>query len=307
MRHSSASSIVSIDQGYISASPGTGEMGPSVFSPPSHYHHRSFFPFHNSNYSLATRGSSSFHAPSTSPLPEIPDDNQSSSNFTISSASTNASPASPVIDEFVPPALSLEPEMKKNAALRSADFNNYSRQRKQAAGQQNRNEVQAMSAYIDSLMHRDKANDSSAIPTSPVQSYAGVLQQRRHNSESGGQMQVEQAFTKLSLDPTDFSLNDRLTSNSANFSSVPFNTPTVSANFLEEYQRRNAVSGSWANAVNARFGDSFETRNPGTNARVLLALRQKEQKEMESREQLLVNVMNAEERKAQVRRFFSKE
>uniref|UniRef100_H2YMT3 Headcase N-terminal domain-containing protein n=1 Tax=Ciona savignyi TaxID=51511 RepID=H2YMT3_CIOSA len=43
MRHSSASSSVSVDQGYISESPGTGEA-PYVFSPPSTRMH---FSFHN--------------------------------------------------------------------------------------------------------------------------------------------------------------------------------------------------------------------------------------------------------------------
>ncbi|XP_078492568.1 headcase protein homolog [Ciona intestinalis] len=61
IRHSSTGS--GIDQGYISASPGTGEGG-NVFSPPINRMHFSF------NQSRA----SNFHAPSTSPLPEIPDD-----------------------------------------------------------------------------------------------------------------------------------------------------------------------------------------------------------------------------------------
>uniref|UniRef100_H2YMT2 Uncharacterized protein n=1 Tax=Ciona savignyi TaxID=51511 RepID=H2YMT2_CIOSA len=67
MRHSSASSSVSVDQGYISESPGTGEA-PYVFSPPSTRMH---FSFHNVGQPRPSNGFG-LHAPSTSPLPESP-------------------------------------------------------------------------------------------------------------------------------------------------------------------------------------------------------------------------------------------
>ena len=293
MRHSSASSSVSVDQGYISASPGATEVGPSVFSPPTHHHHRPFFSFHNAN-GVGNRGPNSFHAPSTSPLPEIPDDNTSvAPQFTPSPNSSNTSPISPVGVIFTPP---MSPAYEGSKLANQSNPRQYDPIRSSSVEdrQASENDIQAMSAYIDGLL-RNK-NDLSNLQ----QGYVGPLSLDSDPSNPAQKFQAEEALLRMQTEALNLGWKER----SGNFPSVHSNSPTVSGNFLDECRRRNAMSSSWSNGMVPRVDDltSVEHRNPGMNAQVLLALRQKEQMELERRDvsKFLMNCMSAEEAKAQV-------
>ena len=307
MRHSSASSSVSVDQGYISASPGTTEAGSSVFSPPSH-HHRPIFSFHTAN-GHSNRVSASFHAPSTSPLPEVPDDSAPSPQFTSSPNSSETSPVLPLGSVFTPP-LSPESEFNKLAsparacALTSPGLNQYNHLQR-LPDERQQNDVQAMSTYIETLL-QNRANNSAVIPV-PPRNLASQQSQISHNLDIDSRpfaqtMQVEQALAQMRLESA--SLNDPASGNASNFPSVPFNSPALNAGSSMEECRRSALSSSWSNGVVPRVNDfaSMEHRHPATNAQVLMALRQKEQKEIESRDlnQYLMGMMVAEEPKPQV-------
>ena len=310
MRHSSASSSVSVDQGYISASPGAGEVGPSVFSPPTHHHHRSFFSFHNSS-ALGNRTSSSFHAPSTSPLPEIPDDSVCP-QFT-SSNRTDTSPVSH-IGVFTPPT---SPDSNNNAliaqshprSLPASSRNHYDQMQPSTIADDRQvceSDVQAMSAYIHGIL-RNK-NEESPLPCNPNlphQGFSAAMGFDNSDASKLAKYMEEEALLRMQTETIQLSWKDRVASSAMNnFSSAPFSPSSVPGNFLEECRRRTAMSSSWSNGMVPRVDDltSLEHRHPGTNAQVLLALRQKEQMETERRDmnKILMNAVSPEEAKAQV-------
>ena len=160
--------------------------------------------------------------------------------------------------------------------------------------QASENDIQAMSAYIDGLL-RNK-NDLSNLQ----QGYVGPLSLDSDPSNPAQKFQAEEALLRMQTEALNLGWKER----SGNFPSVHSNSPTVSGNFLDECRRRNAMSSSWSNGMVPRVDDltSVEHRNPGMNAQVLLALRQKEQMELERRDvsKFLMNCMSAEEAKAQV-------
>lgn len=271
---------MSVDQGYISASPGTAEMGPSVFSPPTHPHHyRPFFSFHNST-SISGRGSSSFHAPSTSPLPEIPDDSVLSNlHFDSSRTSTDTSPVSPPnTDIFSPFSPEAENKPPANDALPLPSSSN----RIEFAG--SNDELHAMSAYIESVLQRNKQEANSPAVSG---NYAAALRReipsRTRHQSLNQMMQFEQAMNQMQLNP------------SACPSSYP---PRGMIGNNVDFGRRDALGSSWLDAN--RVNDIAPM--PGTNAQVLMALRQKEQKEMQKQElqKFFMNVRSQDENKAQV-------
>ena len=155
MRHNSTSSAVSVDQGYISASPSATEVSPYMFSPPS-THARSVFSFHGSN-----PYSNGFHAPSTSPLPEVPDD--FNPPLTSHTAPSPISPDIPLSGVFSPPLSPADP----STSAKSLDLRELQRVLPMTGTRRSRacteSDIQAMSQLIDHLWRNGRQSTSSAV------------------------------------------------------------------------------------------------------------------------------------------------
>ncbi|CAK8671125.1 unnamed protein product [Clavelina lepadiformis] len=282
MRHSSTSSTPSVDQGYLSASPNTTEMGPAVFSPPSTQ--RSVFPFHNFPQSRTSNG---LHLPSTSPLLEIPDDG-SSPQSQLSPTSMDPPFTSP-LSGFTPPTspdegLVQKPMERRNNQL-SDVYENEIRRLFPSAGDvpsHPASDIQAMTTLIDNLRRRTRSTPGH----SP------------YNETFASDQYVTNGMAQLNLCPdapnTPYSEPHPLTYSMSFPPSAPRNAMTAFGN------QGNQNLSSLGNGMTSSYADIINQEQ--RNAQLMLALRQKEQREIEKRElnKYILSMMTSEENKPQV-------
>ena len=145
-----------------------------------------------------------------------------------------------------------------------------------------------MSMYIETFLQRNKQEpDPSLVPPHLAPGLGQGVSNTANSHGLSHMWQLDQAMNQMQLSP-----------GAAASSFPPRGSAASGGDVIEDFRRRNVLPGSWVDGGQI----SGMTSMPGTNAQVLLALRQKEQKEMEKQKlnKFFMNMKTQDENKIQV-------